>query len=93
MSVPPDLAPSMDFQNISGPFITPSFAERLALLVFQERYSKEIFVARTPTTVEDEGDIWRVTAGNALPLEPRTIRPFKLVVVIRKRNGEILGIG
>lgn len=93
VSVPPNLAASMDLQNLTGPFITRSFAERLALLFFQERYSKDIFVPLTPATMEDGGDVWRVTAANALSLESRTIRPFKLVIVIRKRNGEIVGIG
>jgi hypothetical protein len=93
VSVPPDLAASMDLQNLSGPFVTRAFAERLALLFFQERYSKDIFIPRTPAKVEDGGDVWRVTAANALPLEPRTIRPFQLRIVIRKRNGEIVGIG
>lgn len=93
MSVPPHLESSMDLQNLNGPFITKTFAESLALLVVQQRYSKDIFVARTPVTVEDAGDRWLTTVNNSLPLEPKTIKPFHLMVVIRKRNGEILGVG
>ena len=91
--VPPHLESSMDLQNLNGPFITKHFAERLALLVVQERYSKDIFVARTPVSVEDAGDTWLITLDNALPLEPKTIKPFHLMVIVRKKNGEILGIG
>jgi hypothetical protein len=93
VSVPPHLESSMDLQNMNGPFITKPFAENLALLVVQQRYSKDIFVARTPVTVGDAGDSWLVTVDNSLPLEPKTIKPFHLTVVIRKKNGEILGVG
>jgi hypothetical protein len=83
----------MDLQNLAGPFVTSAFAENLALVVFQERYSKDIFVARTPATIEDKGEVWWVTMNNALPLDHKAIRPFRLMVVIRKKNGEILGVG
>jgi hypothetical protein len=93
VSIPPSLAASIDLQNLAGPFVTSAFAEKLALLVFLERYSKDIFVPRTPATVEDKGEVWWVTMDSALLLEPKSIRPFQLMVVIRKRNCEILGVG
>jgi hypothetical protein len=93
MSIPPHLEETMVLQNLNGPFITSAFAENLALLVVHERFSKQIFVSRTPVAVEDAGDSWLVTVDNSLPLEPKTIKPFRLMVVIRKRNGEILGVG
>jgi hypothetical protein len=93
MLVPPHLEETMVLQNLNGPFITNAFAESLALLVVRERFSKHVFVARTPAVVEDAGDSWLVTVDNSLPLEPKTIKPLRLMVVIRKRNGEILGVG
>jgi hypothetical protein len=80
MSIPPSLAASMDFQNLAGPFVTSAFAENLARVVFQERYSKDVFVARTPATVVDKWQVWWVSMNNALPLDPKSIRPFRLIV-------------
>lgn len=93
MSVPPHLESSMELQNLNGPFITKTFAESLALLVVQQRYSKDIFVARTPVTVDDAGDCWLATLNNSLPLEPKAIKPFHLMVVIRKKMGRYLELG
>jgi len=67
MSVPPNLVPSMELQNLGGPFVTRTFAESLAPLTLQERYSRDLFVARTPATIADRGDVWWVTMNNALP--------------------------
>jgi hypothetical protein len=87
--------------NQGHPFVSESFAERLALLVFDEKYPKDIFSARGPGNIVDKGDVWLVTFENALvsPDDANALPTFdgkvvarRLTVTIRKTNGEIVTI-
>jgi hypothetical protein len=84
---------SMELQNLVGPFVTQTFAQRLAVLVLEERYTANVFLPKTPVVAVDKGELWSVTVENALSLEPGLIRPKDITVQIRKRNGEIVAIG
>lgn len=53
-----DLSLSMSLLNQGRPFVSARFAERLALLVIEEKYSEQIFKARRSTTVIDKGETW-----------------------------------
>jgi hypothetical protein len=83
---------SMTMQNLMGPFVTKDFAERLALLVLEEKYSRDVFSARAVSDVTDKGDIWLVTVENDLPSSPGSLAPRRFIVHIKKRNGEITAI-
>jgi hypothetical protein len=84
---------SMELQNLMGPFVTQTFAQRLAVLVLEERYTSNVFLPKTPVVAVDKGELWSVTVENALPLQPVVVRPKDITVQIRKRNGEIVAIG
>jgi hypothetical protein len=84
--------PFMQLQNISGPFVSQSFAERLARLVIEEKYPKNIFTAQGAGHVVDKGDAWWVTFDNAIKGTMATMIPIRLTVHIRKANGEIVTI-
>ncbi|MBX5461870.1 MAG: hypothetical protein IRZ28_12385 [Steroidobacteraceae bacterium] len=69
--------------------------------MLDEKYTKDIFSARGPGTIEDEGDMWLVTVDNALvspedrsalPMSGGKIVPRRLTITIRKTNGEIVAI-
>jgi len=79
--------------NMQGPFVSRKFAERLALLVIQERYTPDVFLPRgAPPIVVDKGDFWSVTFDNELPRSSTSIIPKELTIHIRKANGEIVAI-
>jgi hypothetical protein len=91
----------MTLFNQGHPFVSKSFAERLALLVFDEKYPKDIFSARGPGSIVDKGDVWLVTFENDLvsPEDVSAVPTFngkvvtrRLTVTIRKTNGEIVTI-
>lgn len=82
----------MTLQNQDQPFVSESFAKRLALLVIDEKYPKAAFIPREPATIADQGEIWTVTFENALPLPKDSIFPKRLSIAIRKNNGEIVNI-
>jgi hypothetical protein len=88
----PPLKISMVLQNVKGDFITPRFAERLALLVLEEKYPTDVFAASGSGSVVDKGDTWWVTFNNALLESPPRLIPRHLTVQIRKTNGEIVAI-
>jgi hypothetical protein len=79
------------------PFISQDFAQKLARLVIEEKYPKDMFSAPEPGTVVDKGEAWWVTVDNALASQRATlpkgaIIPRGLTIQIRKSNGEILAI-
>jgi hypothetical protein len=82
----------MRLQNISEPFVSQSFAERLARLVIEEKYPKNIFSVQSSGNVVDKGDTWWVTFDNAIKGTMATMVPIRLTVHIRKTNGEIVTI-
>jgi hypothetical protein len=84
--------PFMRLQNISGPFVSQGFAERLARLVIEEKYPKNIFSVQGSGNVVDKGDTWWVTFDNAIKGSMATMVPIRLTVHVRKTNGEIVTI-
>jgi hypothetical protein len=84
--------PFMTLQNISGPFVSQTFAERLARLVIEEKYPKNIFSIQSSGNVVDKGDTWWVTFYNEIKGTMATMVPTRLTVHIRKTNGEIVTI-
>jgi hypothetical protein len=96
-----DLSLSMSLLNQGRPFVSGRFAERLALLVIEEKYSEQFFKARGSATVVDKGETWSVTVENGL-IDPQDKRelpfvggelvPRRLTISIRKVNAEILSI-
>jgi hypothetical protein len=87
--------------NQGQPFVSAKFAERLGLLVLDEKYPKDIFSARGSGTIVDNGDTWLATFENslvgledrsALPMSEGRIIPRRLTITIRKTNGEIVAI-
>jgi len=96
-----NLSLSMSLLNHGQPFVSARFAERLALLVLEEKYREQIFKARGSATVVDKGETWAVTVENALvdPQDQRELPfvggelvPRQLTISIRKTNAEILSI-
>jgi hypothetical protein len=94
-----NLSVSMMLLNDPQPFVSKEFAERLALLVIDEKYPKDIFLVQSPASVEDKGENWEVTFTNDLPedrltrVRPRLVPKGRLTITIRKVNGAILSIG
>jgi hypothetical protein len=93
------LDPSMILFNFEGPFISREFAERLAVLVIEQKWPKDVFARRGPGQVVDQGDTWSVTyeniLGNAndpIPTSGGKAVPRTLTIRIRKVNGEIVAI-
>jgi hypothetical protein len=86
------LDPFMRLQNVAGPFVSQSFAERLARLVIEEKYQKNNFSIQGPGSVTDKGDTWWVTFDNAVQGTVQAMIPKRLTVHIRKTNGEIVTI-
>jgi hypothetical protein len=91
----------MMLQNEGQPFVSGRFAERLALLVIDEKYGEQFFRVRGSPTVTDSKEMWLVTLENglispqdksALPMFFGKILPRHLTITIRKTNGEIVAI-
>lgn len=87
--------------NSVQPFVSKSFAQRMALLIIEDRYPPDVFLPKGPGTVVDDGEVWRVTFDNDLVDENNhqenvmvggAIVPRKLVFVIRKSNAEVMDI-
>ena len=90
---------SMVLLNFESPFVTRDFAEKLAILVIDQKWSKDLFVLRGAGRIVDLGDAWSVTFENALdrgsdpiPTWNGRVVPRTLTIRIRKTNGEILAI-
>jgi hypothetical protein len=93
------LDPSMLLFNLQGNFVSKEFADRLAILVIDEKYPKEYFIRRGPGRIVDGGEAWSVTYENTLgnandpiPISGGKIVPRTLTIRIRKLNGEIIAI-
>jgi hypothetical protein len=86
------LEPFMRLQNLAGPFISQSFAERLARLVIEEKYPKNSFSIQGPANVADKGDTWWVTFDNAVQGTMPAMISKRLTVHIRKTDGAIVTI-
>lgn len=95
-NVMPKFNLSMTLLNVDQPFVSKEFSKRLALLVLDEKYPKDIFVYEESVTVTDNGETWVVIVNNSIFSEDRaslgSIIPRRLSVEIRKANGEIIGI-
>ena len=94
-----DLTLSMVLLNQGQPFVSREFAERLAFLVIDEKYPKDIFLVRRPASIEDKGKNWEVTVSNelidpkdSLPRVGKKIVPKYLTITIRKENCEIVSV-
>lgn len=92
---------SMTLMNNGHPFVSERLAERLGLLIIEDRYPKDIFLTSGPGVVTGDGEVWRVTFDNSLvnsddgksiPMVNGVIVPRSLTITIRKKNGEILDI-
>jgi hypothetical protein len=92
MTSTPGLDVTILVGNIHGPFVSREFAERLALLVIEEKYTADVFSVRGAGTVVDKGDFWWVTYDNGVPRSEASIIPRRLTIQIRKANGEIVAI-
>ena len=95
------LSVSMIALNQGQPFVSQSFAERLALLVIEEKYPRDFFTVRGSGNTVDKGDIWLVTFDNgltdpsdknALAVVQGRVIPKRLTITIRKANCEIVAI-
>jgi hypothetical protein len=78
--------------NMNGPFVSREFAERLALLVIEEKYPANVFSAARTATVVDKGALWFVTYENRLAPYETSLMARRLTIEIRKTNGEIVAI-
>lgn len=87
--------------NSVQPFVSNSFARRMALLIIEDRYPPDVFSPKGSGMVVDDGEVWRVTFDNALVTEndvgkiamvDGAIVPRKLTFVIRKSNAEVVDI-
>ncbi len=87
--------------NHGQPFVSMDFAARLAQLVVDEKYPKDVLSVNGPPRVLDTGDTWRVVFDGVVPGPTlNSLNPGpqpdgvsrRLTVVIRKRNAEIVSI-
>jgi hypothetical protein len=89
---------SMLLMNMEGPFVSATFADRLARLIVDEKYPKDIFLVSGSTKVVDEGSIWAVHFANALftqqyaTLPRKAIAPKTLTIRIKKSDGAIVAV-
>ena len=95
------LSLSMMLLNQGQPFVSEKFAERLAVLVIEEKYPKDIFSVHASGIIVGKEDTWLVTFDNALvsqedkshlPMSDGRIIPRRLTITIRKTSGEIVAI-
>jgi hypothetical protein len=96
-----NLSISMIALNHGQPFVSRGFADRLALLVIDEKDPRDVFSVRGSGSIVDKGDSWSVTFDNALIdpadkdslpiLDGRVVRR-RLTITIRKANGEVISI-
>lgn len=96
-----NLSISMIALNQGQPFVSKDFAERLALLVIEQKYPEDLFVVRGSAHLADKGDVWSVSFDNGLigpddksplPMVGGKLVPRRLTITIRKTNGEIVAI-
>jgi hypothetical protein len=96
-----NLSISMIALNHGQPFVSKGFADRLALLVVDEKYPRDVFSVRGSGSTVDKGDSWSVTFENALidpadesplPILDGRVVPRRLTITIRKTNGEVMSI-
>jgi hypothetical protein len=88
--------------NHGQPFVSMDFAARLAQLVVDEKYPKDVLLVTGPPRVLHMGDTWRVVFDKVVPgpvldsLNPGAPHDDgvarRLTVVIRKTNAEIVSI-
>lgn len=87
-----NLDPYLVLQNIGGPFVSQRLAERLARAVIEEKYPNNIFSIEGSGHVVDKGDTWWVTFDNSIKGTAGAMIPLRLIVHIRKTNGEIVTV-
>lgn len=87
--------------NSIQPFVSESFARRLALLIVEDRYPPDVFSPKASGVAIDDGEFWRVTLENdlvdqgdsqAIAMIAGAVVPRKLTFVIRKSNAEVVDI-
>jgi len=87
--------------NSVQPFASASFAQRMALLIIEDRYPSNVFSPKGAGVVVDGGEVWRVTFDNSLISDDSSqkmamidgvVVPRKLTFVIRKSNAEVVDI-
>lgn len=82
------------------PFASEAFARRVGLLVLEDRYPRDFFVADGEGVVVDAGDAWLVTFRNllvrkdagAVPLGSALMLPVSLTFRVRKCDGGVVDI-
>jgi hypothetical protein len=93
---------SMFLQNFDAPFVSKSLAERLAVVIIEEKYKAKFFVISAPAQVADEGKVWSITFENSIHVDDRDSPlptsngvpvPKRLTVKLRKSNAEVISIG
>jgi hypothetical protein len=57
---------SMMLFNFQAPFVSETFARRIAQIVIEEKYPQSMFVAAGPSVALDAGSVWKITLKNAL---------------------------
>ncbi len=86
--------------NSVQPFASEEFAKKLALLVLDDRYPKDVFLSDGIGAAVNQGDVWLVTFKNSLhvddseslPIMNGMLIPRALTLKIRKRDAAILDI-
>jgi hypothetical protein len=91
-----DQAISMLLLNFAEPFVTRSFAERLALLAMSEKYPGTSLSGTPPDTI-DKGEEWWVTVKVDHWDAPKSLSygallAHQLTIVIRKKDAAILSM-
>lgn len=91
----------MTLFNFQAPFVSETFARRIAQIVIEEKYPQSMFVAAGPSVALDAGSVWKVTLKNALvshgdkgdtPTINDVPSPRDLTVEICKFNAAVLSI-
>ena len=86
---------SMFLWNLEVPFVTPKLATRLGTLIVSEKYPGAAVATGEPS-IEDGGDLWRVTIRIARWIDPpiagSPLAPKQLTIAIRKNDAAVLSI-
>lgn len=84
---------SVYLQNLRGDFITSDTAARLARVLVESRYPKNVFQPDQRSKVTDGGDCWNVVLFNQVDSIPALGTKFEeLHLSIRKSSGEFVKV-
>ena len=84
---------SVYLQNFGGDFITSDTAVRLARVLVESRYSKNVFQSDQRSRVTDGGDCWNVVFFNQVDSIPVLGTKFEeLHISVKKSSGEFVKV-